>query len=159
MSGVERKAMDFFVRRYFDNAATSFPKPSGVADAVRDYVANVGASAGRGGYREAIESGRMLTETRDRVRKLLGARPADHVVFTLNGTDALNIALKSLLVDKRCHAVTTCMDHNSVLRPLSALEQQRGVQWTLVEADSHTTLVDPAAIERALRPDTTLVIV
>lgn len=149
---------DFSKRRYFDNAATSFPKPPGVAEAVRDYVLNVGASAGRGGYREAVESGRMLSQTRDRVRRVLGCRPSDHVIFTLNGTDANNLALKSLLRSGG-HAVTTALDHNSVLRPLTALARQSGLRWTVVDADPATTRVDPARVDRAIQSDTKLVIV
>ncbi len=143
-------------RRYFDNAATSFPKPPGVAEAVRHYLENVGASAGRGVYREAVESGRVLDDCRAVLRKLFGCRPDDDVIFTLNGTDALNIAIKSVVRPGE-HVVTTCMDHNSVLRPLSALREHFGVEWTVVEADPHTTLIDPDHVARAIRDDTVLV--
>jgi cysteine desulfurase family protein len=146
------------VRRiYLDNAATSFPKPPGVAEAVAAAISS-GASAGRGAYREAVEAGQLLQRARDLVRKFFGARPSDHVVFALNGSDALNLALKSVL-RAGDHAVTTCMDHNSVLRPLSALTAQRGVTWVAASADPRTSLVDPAAIERAITPKTTLVAV
>lgn len=144
-------------RRYFDHAATSFPKPPGVVAAVQHYLENIGVSAGRGAYREAVESGRLLDDCRTAIRQLLRARPADSVIFALNGTDALNLAIKSL-VGPGDHAVTTAMDHNSVLRPLSALAG-RGSTWTAVEVDPHTTRLEPAAIERALRPETRLVIV
>ena len=143
-------------RRYFDNAATSFPKPPGVAEAVRDYLENVGASAGRGAYREAVESGRVLDECRAALRTLFGCRPDDGVIFTLNGTDALNIAIKSV-VRPGDHVVTTCMEHNSVLRPLSALHDNFGVEWTAVEADPHTTLINPDAVARAMRDNTVVV--
>lgn len=143
-------------RRYFDNAATSFPKPPGVGEAVREFLENVGASAGRGAYRESIESGRLLEQTRAAVRRLFGCGPDDPVIFTLNGTDALNIALKGLLRPGD-HAVTTWMDHNSVLRPLNALEQQRGVAWTAVRADPQTTRVSVDEIALALRRSTRLV--
>ncbi len=144
--------------RYLDNAATSFPKPPGVSEAVRDYLDNLGASAGRGGYRAALESGRMLEDCRAAIRRLLGGGPEHHVVFGLNGTDALNLAIKGL-VRPGDHVVTTCMDHNSVLRPLSALHEQQHVEWTAVETDPQTTLIDPADLDRALRRDTALVIV
>lgn len=143
-------------RRYFDNAATTFPKPPGVSDAVRHYIDAVGASAGRGAYREAVEGGRMLARTRDLVRRVFGCSPADHVVFTFNGSDALNLALKGVLRPGD-HAVTTWIDHNSVLRPLSALESQRGVEWTAVRVDRETTRLDVEDVELALRPNTRLV--
>jgi cysteine desulfurase/selenocysteine lyase len=144
-------------RIYLDNAASSFPKPPGVADAVAAYVAG-GGSAGRGAYREAVEAGRLLERTRDLLRKLLGARPADHVVFAFNGSDALNLALKSLL-RAGDHVVTTCMEHNSVLRPLSALQSQRGISWTAVDAHLQSSLVAPAAVEQAIGSQTALVVV
>lgn len=144
-------------RRYFDNAATSHPKPPGVAEAVQDYFAHVYASAGRGAYREAAASGEMLTQCRSALRAILGAGRGDHVIFTLNGTDALNLAIKSI-VRPGDHVVTTCMDHNSVLRPLSALEEQAGVRRTVVAADPKTTRVAADAMAAALRPETRLVV-
>lgn len=143
-------------RLYCDNAATSYPKPPGVLEAVCDFLSRVGASAGRGAYREAIESGRVLERCRNAVRGLFGARTADTVIFTLNGTDALNLALKGALREGD-HAVTTWMDHNSVLRPLSALESARSVRWTAVRADPHTSLVSVDDVAIALRRETRLV--
>lgn len=143
-------------RRYFDNAATSWPKPPGVADAVRDYLLTNGSSAGRGSYREAVESGRMLQQCRDAVRRVFGAKPADHVIFGLNGTDALNIAMKAVLRPGD-HVVTSAMDHNSVLRPLSAARERLGVTWDAVEPETSTTILDPAAVEYAITPRTKLV--
>ncbi len=146
------------MRRYFDNAATSYPKPPTVAKAVQESFAGIHASAGRGAYREAIEAGRTLDRCRVALRTLFNASAADHVIFTLNGTDALNLALKSLL-HAGDHVVTTCLDHNSVLRPLHALAQFAGVNWTAVEVDPQTTRLDPAAVRAALRPSTRLVVV
>lgn len=146
------------MRRYFDNAATSYPKPPGVTAAVLDYFERVHASAGRGAYREAVESRRMLDDCRAALRTLFHARPADQVIFALNGTDALHLALRGI-VRPGDHVVTTCMDHNSVLRPLSALEAQLGVRWTAVAVNPDTTRLDPAALASALRDDTRLVVV
>ncbi len=145
-------------RLYFDNSATSHPKPPAVAAAVADYFTHVHASAGRGAYREAVASARMLADCRAAIARLFSCGPSDHVIFTLNGTDALNLALKSTLRGGD-HVVTTVMDHNSVLRPLSALESQIGLEWTACEVDTETTLIDPAAIRAAIRPNTRLVAV
>lgn len=145
-------------RRYFDNAATSFPKPPGVTQALCDYQEQIGASAGRGAYREALEAGRMLERCRAAVRRLFHADPRDHVVFALNGTDALNIAIKSLVRPGE-HVVTTALDHNSVLRPLAALEQRWQVRHTIVPADAASTRVDPQDVAAAVGPRTRLVIV
>ncbi len=145
-------------RVYFDNAATTFPKPPGVAAAMTHYVESIGASAGRGAYREAVESGKLLARTRDQIRSLLGAKPADPVIFCHNGTDALNTALKSILRTGD-HVVTTAMDHNSVLRPLSALEQRREISWCAVPVEPRTTLIDPREIAGRITANTRLVAV
>ncbi len=146
------------MRRYLDNAATSYPKPPAVAQAVQDYFAQVHASAGRGAYREALAAERLLDECRAALARLFGCRPADHVIFTLNGTDALNLGIKGV-VQRGDHVVTTCLEHNSVLRPLSALHEQAAVTWTAVPVDSQTTRLDPAELARALRPETRLVVI
>jgi cysteine desulfurase family protein len=143
-------------RRYFDNAATSFPKPPGVSDAVRDYMEHNGASAGRGAYREAMASEQLLQKTRSAVRRLFSLRDADHVIFTLNGTDALNLGIKGLLRPGD-HVVTSSMDHNSVLRPLTAMRQRLGIEFTVVPADPQSTLIRPEDVRAAIRPNTRLV--
>ncbi len=145
-------------RLYLDNAATSYPKPPAVAAAVQDYFDTVHASAGRGAYREALASERVLEGCRTAIRELFRCARGDHVIFGLNGTDALNLAIKAT-VRPGDHVVTTVMDHNSVLRPLSALEEQVGIRWTAVAADPATTRVSPDDVARALRPETRLVVV
>jgi cysteine desulfurase family protein len=145
------------MRRYFDNAATSYPKPPAVAQAVQDYFAHVHASAGRGAYREALACERILDDCRTALRQLFDCPPNDHVIFTLNGTDALNLAIKGV-VRPGDHVVTTCMEHNSVLRPLGALQDQAGVTWTAIPVDPGTTRLDPLALSAALRPETRLVV-
>jgi len=145
-------------RRYFDNAATSFPKPPEVLGAMEHYARHIGASAGRGVYQEALESGDMIHQTRCRIAKLIGASNPDHIILTLNCTDGLVTVIKGLLTTPGGHVITTRMDHNSVLRPLSALHQQLGIEITHVPADSRG-LVDPDDIRRAIRPDTRLIAV
>ncbi|MBK8914937.1 MAG: aminotransferase class V-fold PLP-dependent enzyme [Phycisphaerales bacterium] len=144
-------------RLYLDNAATSFPKPPAVATAVHEHVAHSGGSAGRGAYREAIESGRLFDRCRAAVRTLLGLHPDDGVIFTLNCTDALNLAIKGL-TPPGAHVVTSAMDHNSVLRPLAALAQRSGVRFDAVLPDTKSTRLDPRAVADALRPETALVV-
>ena len=145
-------------RLYLDNAATSYPKPPAVAVAVQDYFDTVHASAGRGAYREALASERVLDSCRTAIRELFRCARGDHVIFGLNGTDALNLAIKAI-VRPGDHVVTTVMDHNSVLRPLSALEEQIGTRWTAVAADPGTTRISPDDVAQALRPETRLVVV
>ncbi len=151
-------------RVYFDNAATSFPKPPAVVRAMTEYATALGASPGRGAYREARESAEILTRCREAIRELLNAPNADHVIFTLNTTDALNMAIKGLLLPllsrgEKVHVVTTAMDHNSILRPFNALiaRYQGQMTQTVVGADPETGVVDPEAIQAAIRPETRLV--
>src|SRR4051794_10106612 len=114
-------------RLYLDNAATSFPKPRTVIDAMVRYATELGASAGRGAYREAIDAGAIIHECRRRLMRLFNGERAEHFVFTLNCSDALNLAIKGLIDPNggAQHAVCTHADHNSILRPLNEL-QARG---------------------------------
>src|SRR5947209_3021115 len=110
-------------RLYMDNAATSFPKPRAVTEAMVRYATELGASAGRGAYREAVETSNLLSDCRRRLNTLFHGERPEHFVFTLNCTDALHLAIKGL-IDARAkhHAICTHIDHNSILRPLNALE-------------------------------------
>src|SRR6185437_1427140 len=145
-------------RLYLDNAATSFPKPPGVAEAMARYAQDLGASAGRGAYREAVETAALMAECRRRLNRLFNGENPDHFIFGINCSDSLNLAIKGL-VDPRQHghAICTHIDHNSILRPLRAMEEYGWIDVTRVEVDPRTGLVDPAAIEKAIRPDTRLI--
>ena len=157
-------------RIYLDNAATSFPKPAGVNEAMGRYAIELGASPGRGSYRESLEGGRIIAECRGRRAGLFGSPSPDHVVFTLNASDALKLASNGIAhherskrgaagSDEPIHFVATAMEHNSVLRPLNALQADTvgpRVTWTCVEAESSTGLVDPGALRAAIRPETAL---
>lgn len=142
-------------RIYLDNAATSWPKPAEVYEAVDRYQRELGAPAGRGTYSEAIEVERHVLACRSILARLLGADDPRRIVFTCNGTDALNLALHGLLRPGD-HVVTTVCEHNSVLRPLSALRARRQVTVTYVPADG-VGRVDPDAIRRACTPRTRLI--
>jgi cysteine desulfurase family protein len=144
-----------------DNAATSFPKPSAVTDAMVRYAIELGASAGRGAYAEAMETGALIAECRRRLNRLFHGQNPDHFIFTLNCSDALNLAIKGLVIGRSepCHTICTHIDHNSILRPLNALEDQGVIEQTRVPIDPQTGLVDPDAIRRAIRGDTRLIAV
>jgi cysteine desulfurase family protein len=145
-------------RLYLDNAATSFPKAPGVTDAMVRYANELGASAGRGAYREAVETAALMTECRRRLNKLFNGDNPDHFVFALNCSDALNLAIKGLIDPRGTgHAVCTHIDHNSILRPLRAMEECGWTDVSRVAVESSTGLVDPDDIRRAIRPDTKLI--
>jgi cysteine desulfurase/selenocysteine lyase len=147
-------------RLYLDNAATSFPKPQCVHDAMLRYATELGASAGRGAYHEAVETAALMTECRRRLNKLFNGQNPDHFVFTLNCSESLNLAIKGL-VDPRghSHAICTHIDHNSILRPLRAMEEYGWLDVTRVEVDPLSGLVDPQTIAKAIRPETKFIVI
>ena len=112
-------------RIYLDNAATTWPKPEAVYEAVDHYQREIGGPNGRSGYREALESNRIVERARQGVAELIGADDPLQIVFGFNGTDVLNLAIRGV-VRPGDHVVTTVCDHNSVLRPLRALAEQAG---------------------------------
>src|SRR5487761_1811787 len=142
-------------RLYFDQAATSWPKPESVYAAVDHYQRSLGASAGRGAYAEAVEVGQGVQRARTAVARLFAAEQAQNVIFAFNGTDALNMAIHGVL-SRGGHAITSVAEHNAVLRPLRALERAGRIEVTRVAVDAHG-VVDPDEIRRALRRDTALV--
>jgi cysteine desulfurase family protein len=143
-------------RIYFDNAATTFPKPPRVIEAMQRYALELGASPGRGSYRESRESGQLLQGCRERINQLIHGEAANSVIFTLNATDALNLAIQGWLRPGD-HAITTWLDHNSVLRPYNALVDAKVIEQTRVPCDPRSGLVDPEDVRRAIRKNTRLI--
>ena len=140
---------------YFDNAATSWPKPPGVAAAMTNFLDEIGANPGRSGHRLAIESSRVVHAAREAVARLFEAPDLLQVVFGANVTEALNLALRGLL-QSGDHVITSSMEHNAVMRPLRALERQ-GVSLTVVPCSPQGTL-DPDDVEAAIQPNTTMIV-
>lgn len=143
------------MRVYLDNAATSFPKPTAVYDAVDAYQREIGVAVGRGSYGEALDAQRIVDRCRQRAASLFGAESPSRMVFTYSGTDGLNLALLGLCRPGD-HVVTSVLEHNSVLRPLRWLQVRRGIEITLVSprADGR---IEPADVRDCLRPETRLV--
>lgn len=142
---------------YLDNAATSWPKPPQMLEALRDFAENWAANPDRSCYRMGMESGQRIAQARGGLAELLGASDASRIVFTLNGTDALNMAIKGFLNDGD-HVVTTSFEHNSVARPLTALERAGRIKVTRVEPGKDLTL-SPEAVRRHCTKGTRLVAV
>jgi cysteine desulfurase family protein len=143
-------------RIYLDNAATSWPKPQSVYDAVDDYQRRLGAAVGRGAYAEAEEVGQAVEATRGAIASLIGAESPDCVIFTFNGTDSLNLAIHGALRPGD-HVITSVAEHNSVLRPLRRLEKEGRNAVTRVGCDK-SGVIDPTDIRAALRPETKLIV-
>jgi cysteine desulfurase family protein len=141
---------------YLDNAATSWPKPPGVAEAVLHYIQDVGANPGRSGHQLAIEAGRIVFETREMLAQLFNVTDPLRIVFAANATEALNLALCGYLRPGD-HVVTTAMEHNAVMRPLRYL-QSSGVELTVVPCSAQGML-DPGDMAKAIRSNTVLLAV
>ena len=140
---------------YLDNAATSFPKPEGVYEAVLSAMRECGGNPGRSGHKLSISAGRIIDEARFLCTKLFNAESSDNIVFTSNTTAALNIAIKGILKPGD-HVITTAFEHNSVSRPLHSLEQL-DVTVTKLPVDISGGL-NVQDIKKAVRPDTKLVV-
>lgn len=145
------------MRIYLDNAATSWPKPEAVYAAVDSYQRELGAPAARSGYADASEVTQAVARARLELSRLLGVGALSHVIFTANGTDALNLGIQGTL-RAGDHVVTTVVEHNSVLRPLTELAGSRGITVSRVGC-SGAGVVDPDDVRRAVTPRTRLIVV
>ncbi len=140
---------------YLDNAATTMHKPQTVIDAVVHAMTSMG-NASRGAHTGALEASRTIYETRRKIAKLFGCKRPDHVVFTCNSTEALNIAIQGAIPAKS-HVITTDLEHNSVLRPLYRLKEESGVCLDFARADRQGRL-DLQELEGLIRPDTKAIV-
>lgn len=139
---------------YLDNAATSHPKPESVYRAVDHALREIGASPGRGGYRAAMDASRLVFDARETLAELFGIRDSSRLVFTASATEALNLAIGGLL-GPGDHAITSNMEHNSVVRPLH-LAERRGVEVSRIPCD-RGGLLNPRDVAAALRAETRLI--
>ncbi len=141
---------------YFDNAATSWPKPDRVIEAMNYFMKNVGANPGRSGHRLSIEAGRVVYHARDLIATLFNLKDPMRVVFGLNATDSLNLGIRGIL-ERGDHVITSSMEHNSVMRPLRDLEKQ-GVEMTVAQCNEQGFL-DPADVQNAVQANTKLMVI
>ena len=140
---------------YFDNCATSFPKPSAVAEAMSKHLNETGGTYGRSAYPRILQSTRLVEECRDQLASLMGASEGGKIIFTANATTALNLMIQGIC-KKGGHVLTSAMEHNAIARPLEHLRQQGLIEWEQLEsAADGRILVDKIAAK--LRPNTILV--
>jgi cysteine desulfurase/selenocysteine lyase len=142
---------------YLDNAATTFPKPPEVLSRMVDVYGRYGVNPGRSGYDLCIVAGDLVFETRASLAGFFGGDHPERLVFAANATDALNLALLGIL-EPGDHAITTTIEHNSVIRPLNHLRRDGCVAVDVVPVESDGR-VDPDEIARRFRPNTKLVAV
>ena len=130
-------------RIYLDNASTSFPKPECVIEAVSGFMRGCGANANRGSYRAAYDADELLYDTRQRLCRLFGASGSKNVIFTKNITESLNVVIRGLLRPGD-HVLVSSMEHNAVMRPLTALSQA-GVTFERIPSLANGELLPQAA--------------
>ncbi|MFN4260978.1 MAG: aminotransferase class V-fold PLP-dependent enzyme [Gemmataceae bacterium] len=140
---------------YLDNAATSFPKPERVYQALDRFARMELANPGRAGHKMALAAEHALDNARHLLNQLLHGQEPERFVFTLNCTDALNMAFKGVLRDGD-HVITTDLEHNSVSRPLRQMELDGRITLTRIIADGGGT-IDPDAVRHALTPRTRMI--
>jgi cysteine desulfurase/selenocysteine lyase len=140
---------------YLDNAATSFPKPESVYQAIDEFMRKGGGSPARGSYVKAQESERKVVRLRSKISQLFGISDPSRMIFTANSTDALNLAIKGWLHEGD-HVIATDMEHNAVLRPLWGLRRTRNIDVTIIRSNLKGE-IDPDDIFRAITPKTRLI--
>lgn len=140
---------------YLDNAATSFPKPPEVYREMDEFFRERAANPGRAGYRLSLEAEKEVERTRKALTILFGGRDPQRLVFTLNATDAINMAIKGL-INPGDHAITSSLEHNSVTRPLNSLEKQGVITLSRVRPSSQGFL-DLDDIKKFITPKTRLI--
>ncbi|EHO80503.1 aminotransferase class V-fold PLP-dependent enzyme [Fusobacterium ulcerans] len=141
---------------YFDNSATSFPKPESVYKCVEKAVRLYGANPGRGGHRMAVEASQAIYETREKVASLFNIKNPLQIAFTYNSTYALNFAVKGA-VPKDSHIITTSLEHNSVLRPVFYEKDENNAHVSIIEP-SEDGNIHSEDIIAAMKPDTKAVV-
>ncbi|WP_209125213.1 aminotransferase class V-fold PLP-dependent enzyme [Alkalihalobacillus sp. BA299] len=118
---------------YFDQAASSFPKPPKVGEAVLEAITEYGANPGRGGHTLAVRANDVIFNTRKKLAMMFGERNPDNVCFYLNATQALNQAIQGIQFEEGDHVISTSFEHNSVRRPLERLKETKAIKVSYIE--------------------------
>ncbi len=142
---------------YFDNAATSYPKPFAVRKAVEHAFAFYGANPGRSGYEMGMETSRQVFNCRRKAAELFGASSPENVVFTKNCTEAINTVLMST-AKKGDHFIISELEHNSVLRPLWELKNRGIIEFSVATVYENEPEKTVASYEKLIKPNTKMLI-
>ena len=119
---------------YLDNAATTFPKPNNVIYKTNQCIKRYCANPGRSSHRMAIETGEKVYEARERISDFIGFDKPENIVFCPNATFGLNLVIKGIL-NHKCHAIISDLEHNSVIRPLNSCTEKYGCIFDLFNSD------------------------
>ena len=142
---------------YLDNAATTYPKPTEVLERMTDLYKRFGVNPGRSGYDLCLIGGNLVQTTRKQLTELFGGSNPDRLIFSYNASEALNILIQGM-VEPEDHVVSTMVEHNSVIRPLNHLKQERGITVDYIPYEKDG-VVDPQRIADSFRNETSVVIV
>lgn len=141
---------------YLDNAATTYPKPSQVIEAITDFMVRVGGNPARAGHTMSVKASRIVYDAREQIAELVGIRDPLRVVFTANCTTAINLALRGLLTAGD-HVITTSVEHNSVMRALMCMVRD-GIRLSVVQS-SPEGFVEPEQIKSEIQSNTRVVVI
>jgi len=141
---------------YFDNSATSWPKPKTVIKAMKTFMDKVGASPGRSAHRLSHQAAREVFETREMIADLFHADDSERVIFTYNATYAINLVLKGF-IRHGDHVIVSSLEHNSVLRPLNFLKSEGIAEYSIVGCKKNGS-VNIDELKNSFKPNTRLVI-
>lgn len=139
---------------YFDNAATTFKKPKSVYRCVNSYLKNYSGNPGRGSHKLSSKAAELVYSARESVADLFNYDNPERVVFTMNATYALNMAIKTMITE-RCHVIISDVEHNSVLRPLNSLHDLIGIEYSVFDSSAENLFFE---IEKLIRSDTKVII-
>ncbi len=142
---------------YFDNAATSCPKPKEVLNAMHKFMTEKNANPGRSGHSMSVDASRVVFDAREMIAEFFGLSDSSKVSFTLNATYAINIALKGVL-ENEDNVITSSMEHNSVLRPLNNLQKEKNISITKIPCDNNGNL-DMNSFKNSFKSNTKLVVI
>jgi cysteine desulfurase family protein len=143
---------------YFNNAATSCPKPESVYQAVDDFFRNSGMNPGRSGSAAKMDAELMIFKVREEISNFFSIKDSSHLVFNSGATESLNTVIKGVL-KKGDHVITSKMEHNSIIRPLERLKIERGIEVDYVDLDPQSAEIDYEALKNSIRAETKLIVI
>jgi cysteine desulfurase/selenocysteine lyase len=143
---------------YFDNAATSFPKPEETVNSVHHFLTSIGGNPGRGGHPLSIDAARLVFEAREKLTAFVNGTNSERMIFTQNGTESLNLAILGLLREGE-HVVTSALEHNAVMRPLDFLVKTRNIEVSVVPCSTASGRIDLKKLKATVRKETRAVII
>lgn len=142
---------------YLDNAATSFPKPESVKQAVMKAMDVYGANPGRSGHFLSLQTAEKVFEVRTQLKEMFCAKSEQNIIFTQNCTQSLNMVIGGLLKENE-HVIITCLEHNSVIRPVHRLSLTKGVAYDIAQIVPNDEDKTVENIERLIKPNTKLIV-